>query len=99
MLPSSLLILLQLVRGLHSPISVSPSIESEKVLLKIREMFDFGYSSYMKFAYPEDELDPIHCRGRGPDLTDRNNINVNDALGDYQLTLVDSLDSLAVGVL
>ncbi|KAL5110931.1 ER degradation-enhancing alpha-mannosidase-like protein 1 [Taenia crassiceps] len=58
-------------------------------------MFDFGYSSYMKFAYPEDELDPIHCRGRGPDLTDRNNVNVNDALGDYQLTLVDSLDSLA----
>ncbi|KAL5966914.1 ER degradation-enhancing alpha-mannosidase-like protein 1 [Taenia solium] len=96
MLPPFLLMLLQLVRGIHPPLSVSPSVESEKMLLKIREMFDFGYSSYMKFAYPEDELDPIHCRGRGPDLTDRNNINVNDALGDYQLTLVDSLDSLAV---
>ncbi|EUB62151.1 ER degradation-enhancing alpha-mannosidase-like protein [Echinococcus granulosus] len=95
MLPPFLLMFLQLVRSIQPAISVSPSTESEKMLLKIREMFDFGYSNYMKYAYPEDELDPIHCRGRGPDLTDRNNININDALGDYQLTLVDSLDSLA----
>ena len=73
------------------------SHESAKMLRKIREMFEFGYSNYMKYAYPKDELDPIHCCGRGHDFTDRSNINVNDALGDYQLTLVDSLDSLAVG--
>ncbi|VDM31032.1 unnamed protein product [Hydatigera taeniaeformis] len=96
MLSSFFLIFLQLVRGMQQSSTVIPSIESEKMLLKIREMFDFGYTNYMKFAYPEDELDPIHCCGRGPDLSDRNNINVNDALGDYQLTLVDSLDSLAV---
>jgi hypothetical protein len=30
-------------------------------------------------------------------LYSRSNINVNDVLGDYSLTLVDSLDTLAVG--
>ena len=29
----------------------------------------------------------------------RSNININDALGDYALTLIDSLDTLAVSVL
>ena len=35
---------------------------------KAREMFQFGYDNYMKYAFPQDELDPIHCRGRGPDF-------------------------------
>lgn len=35
---------------------------------KAREMFQFGYDNYMKYAFPQDELDPIHCRGRGPDM-------------------------------
>ncbi len=69
---------------------------SAATLERIREMFTFGYDSYMRHAYPEDELNPIRCRGRGHDFTDKNNINVNDVLGNYQLTLVDSLDSLAV---
>lgn len=34
---------------------------------KAREMFQFAYDNYMKYAFPQDELDPIHCRGRGPD--------------------------------
>lgn len=38
-----------------------------KTLNSIRETFYFGYDNYMKYAYPKDELDPIHCRGRGPD--------------------------------
>uniref|UniRef100_A0A5F8GV42 alpha-1,2-Mannosidase n=1 Tax=Monodelphis domestica TaxID=13616 RepID=A0A5F8GV42_MONDO len=32
-----------------------------------RGMFAFGYDNYMAHAFPEDELNPIHCRGRGPD--------------------------------
>lgn len=35
-----------------------------------RKMFQFGYDSYMKHAYPHDELNPIHCTGRGHDYTD-----------------------------
>ena len=32
-----------------------------------RKMFYWGYSNYMSYAFPEDELDPIHCKGRGQD--------------------------------
>ncbi|PAV89733.1 hypothetical protein WR25_11207 [Diploscapter pachys] len=61
-----------------------------------REMFYFGYENYMSHAFPLDELDPIHCTGRGPDYKNPTNININDVLGDYSLTLLDSLDSLVV---
>ncbi|ESO91199.1 hypothetical protein LOTGIDRAFT_105585 [Lottia gigantea] len=70
--------------------------ERLKMLQTSREMFQFGYDSYMKYAFPEDELNPIDCNGRGPDYYDRSNININDVLGDYVLTLVDSLDTLAI---
>ncbi|KAH3782329.1 hypothetical protein DPMN_160244 [Dreissena polymorpha] len=43
-----------------------------------------------------DELDPIHCTGRGPDYDNPSNININDVLGEYSLTLIDTLDTLAV---
>ena len=58
-------------------------------------MFTFSFDNYMRHAYPLDELDPIHCKGRGPD-PDRTNLNINDVLGNYSLTLVDALDTLAV---
>lgn len=43
--------------------------ESERIelLQAARDMFHFGYDNYMKYAYPEDELDPIDCEGRGHD--------------------------------
>lgn len=43
--------------------------EAERLKLrdKARQMFYFGYDNYMNFAFPKDELDPIHCTGRGPD--------------------------------
>jgi len=63
---------------------------------RARAMFTFAYDGYMKHAFPEDELDPIHCVGRGPDLANPSNININDVLGDYSLSLVDSLGTLAV---
>ena len=30
-------------------------------------MFHWGYDNYMRFAFPEDELNPIDCIGRGHD--------------------------------
>ena len=33
------------------------------MLEESRKMFTFGYDSYMKYAFPKDELDPIHCTG------------------------------------
>ena len=34
--------------------------------------------------------------GRGPDIENPSNLNINDVLGDYSLTLIDSLDTLAI---
>ncbi|KAK0400273.1 hypothetical protein QR680_003433 [Steinernema hermaphroditum] len=61
-----------------------------------KQMFYFGYDNYLNHAFPLDELDPIHCTGRGPDYAHPENININDVLGDYSLTLIDTLDALVV---
>ena len=49
-------------------------------------------------AFPLDELDPVHCTGRGVDRDNPENINVNDVLGNYSLGLIDSLDTIALMV-
>ncbi len=41
--------------------------ERKEMLEETRKMFIFGYDNYMRHAFPKDELDPIHCTGRGPD--------------------------------
>ena len=38
----------------------------------------------------------IFLLGRGPDIENPSNLNINDVLGDYSLTLIDSLDTLAI---
>lgn len=61
-----------------------------------RDIFYHGYDNYMKHAFPEDELRPITC---GPLTRDRENpahIELNDVLGNYSLTLIDSLSTLAI---
>ncbi|RMZ68549.1 mannosyl-oligosaccharide alpha-12-mannosidase [Pyrenophora seminiperda CCB06] len=61
-----------------------------------REIFYHGYDNYMLHAFPEDELRPLTC---GPLTRDRQNpahIEVNDVLGNYSLTLIDSLSTLAI---
>ncbi|XP_068714333.1 ER degradation-enhancing alpha-mannosidase-like protein 1 isoform X1 [Montipora foliosa] len=72
--------------------------ETERLKLreKAKQMFYFGYDNYMNFAFPKDELDPIHCTGRGPDYENPSNININDVLGDYSLGLLESLGTLAI---
>ncbi|KAH9518947.1 ER degradation-enhancing alpha-mannosidase-like protein 1 [Bulinus truncatus] len=80
----------------HNKYSYFSNEERLQMLEASKKMFQFGYDSYMKYAFPDDELDPVHCRGRGPDYEHIDNININDVLGDYALTLVESLDTLAV---
>lgn len=41
--------------------------ELEAARQNARSMFYHGYDNYMKHAFPMDELDPIHCTGRGHD--------------------------------
>merc|ERR1719309_1866207 len=66
------------------------------MLEETKKMFQHGYDNYMEHAFPLDELNPLHCCGRGPDYEQPDNININDVLGDYCLTLVDTLDMLAI---
>ncbi|XP_071490428.1 ER degradation-enhancing alpha-mannosidase-like protein 1 [Diadema antillarum] len=73
-----------------------PESERLRRLEEVKRMFQFGYDNYMKYAFPLDELDPIHCSGRGPDRENPGNLNINDVLGDFSLTLIDSLDTLAI---
>jgi len=46
-------------------------------------MFYHAFDGYMKYAFPLDELRPLSCQGE-------------DSLGGYALTLIDSLDTLAL---
>ncbi|PHH68255.1 hypothetical protein CDD82_692 [Ophiocordyceps australis] len=80
-------------------LSTAASMRAD-VLAQLRQetvdMFYHGYSNYMRHAFPEDELRPLSC---GPLTRDRDNparIGLNDALGNYSLTLIDSLSTLAI---
>ena len=50
----------------------------------------------MKHAFPEDELRPISCTPLTRDRANSAHIELNDALGNYSLTLIDSLSTLAI---
>ncbi|XP_041667518.1 ER degradation-enhancing alpha-mannosidase-like protein 3 isoform X2 [Cheilinus undulatus] len=69
----------------------------EKIVIRdqIVEMFDHAYGSYMKYAYPADELMPLSCRGRVRGQ-EPNRGDIDDSLGKFSLTLIDTLDTLVV---
>ncbi|EKG13101.1 Glycoside hydrolase family 47 [Macrophomina phaseolina MS6] len=50
----------------------------------------------MKYAFPEDELRPLTCSSLTRDRANPAHIEVNDVLGNYSLTLIDSLSTLAI---
>lgn len=57
--------------------------EAKHLRDEVREMFYHAFNGYMKNAFPLDELRPLSCGGE-------------DTLGGYALTLIDSLDTLAL---
>jgi hypothetical protein len=59
-----------------------------------REAFLHSYNSYLRYAYPYDELMPLSCGPRKH--TNRTRGSIDDVLGGYMLTLIDSLDSLII---
>ncbi|KAF2427789.1 hypothetical protein EJ08DRAFT_699328 [Tothia fuscella] len=61
-----------------------------------REIFYHGYDNYMKHAFPEDELRPLTCAPLTRDRENPAHIELNDVLGNYSLTLIDSLSTLAI---
>ncbi|XP_077573010.1 ER degradation-enhancing alpha-mannosidase-like protein 3 [Stigmatopora nigra] len=69
--------------------------EKQKLRTQVVEMFDHAYQNYMDHAYPADELMPLTCRGRVRGLEPSRG-DVDDALGKFSLTLIDTLDTLVV---
>lgn len=61
-----------------------------------RDIFYHGFDNYMKHAFPEDELRPVSCQPLTRDRQNPAHIEVNDVLGNYSLTLIDSLSTLAI---
>lgn len=59
-------------------------------------MFYHGWDAYENNAFPSDELRPLTCDGLDRDFLDPMNIGLNDVLGNYSLTLIDSLDMFAI---
>ncbi|CAI6334790.1 unnamed protein product [Periconia digitata] len=60
------------------------------------DVFYHGFDNYMEHAFPEDELRPLSCTPLTRDRQNPAHIEVNDVLGNYSLTLIDSLSTLAI---
>lgn len=60
------------------------------------DIFYHGFDGYMEYAFPEDELRPLSCTPLTRDRHNPAHIEVNDVLGNYSLTLIDSLSTLAI---
>ncbi|KAH7331607.1 hypothetical protein KP509_20G042800 [Ceratopteris richardii] len=71
-----------LLASYASAANVTPE-EALRLRDEVREMFYHAFQGYMQHAFPLDELRPMSCTGE-------------DSLGGYALTLVDSLDMLAL---
>ncbi|CAG9860867.1 unnamed protein product [Phyllotreta striolata] len=71
--------------------------EKERIELReeARDMFYHAYRAYMDRAYPADELMPLSCKGRYRGVSPSRG-DIDDSLGNFSLTLIDTLDTLAL---
>ncbi|CAI4064188.1 hypothetical protein SKDZ_08G2500 [Saccharomyces kudriavzevii ZP591] len=63
---------------------------------EVRELFYFGFDSYLEHGYPFDEVKPISCVPKKRNFKDPNDRVTNDLLGNFTITLIDSLTTIAV---
>lgn len=93
----SLISLVTFVTARDQPFSGTFMSKEEKqgLMEKAKEMFYHAYSNYMEHAYPADELMPLSCKGRWR-TKENNRGNMDDVLGNYSLTLIDTMDTLVV---
>ncbi|XP_064395990.1 ER degradation-enhancing alpha-mannosidase-like protein 3 isoform X1 [Halichondria panicea] len=78
----------------NGALSMGPT-EKKHYKDKVLEMFNHAYRSYMDFAYPADELMPLTCKGRVRGV-EQGRGDIDFTLGRFSLTLIDTLDTLAV---
>ncbi|KAJ3180502.1 alpha mannosidase-like protein [Geranomyces variabilis] len=97
LLPLLLLLALAIAAFQASAVSAAGMTRERRLQLrdKVKEQFNHGYDNYMTHAFPHDELNPVTCTGRSRD-SNPDNWNVNDVLGNFSLTLIDSLDAHAI---
>jgi hypothetical protein len=90
----SLLLLVFLFFSSRMANALIHDLEKKYLQDQAKEMFYHGYRNYMKHAFPWDELKPLSCEGRRWDQRERGDLD--DVLGGFSLTLIDSLDMLAI---
>eukprot|EP00035_Acanthoeca_spectabilis_P006217 m.121951 g.121951 ORF g.121951 m.121951 type:complete len:800 (+) comp13403_c2_seq1:180-2579(+) len=77
------------------PVDAMLKSDKKRYSEEVKEIFDHAYGAYMANAYPADELMPLSCKGRVRGV-DASRGDIDEALGNFSLTLVDTLDALAV---
>ena len=60
---------------------------------EVQTMYQHAFDSYVKNAFPDDELKPLSCTGRNRAESDRG--EMDDVMGNFSLTLIDSLSTVA----
>jgi len=81
-LPLTLALLL-LLSSAPSCTGTLTTLELSQLRNSTVQLFQHAFGSYMTHAFPKDELQPLSCRGI-------------DSFGGVSVTLIDSLDTLAV---
>ncbi|CCH61545.1 hypothetical protein TBLA_0E04960 [Henningerozyma blattae CBS 6284] len=69
--------------------------ELDQYRLETKELFDFALDNYLNIGYPFDEVKPLSCVPKTRNFT-HNDLITNDVLGNFTLTLFDSLTTCAV---
>lgn len=61
-----------------------------------KKLFNHAIDNYLSLAYPFDELKPISCVPKTRNFTYSLDLITNDVLGNYSVTLIDSLTTAAI---
>lgn len=63
---------------------------------EVKELFYFGFDNYLEHGYPYDEVKPISCVPKKRNFEDPTDQGTNDILGNFTITLIDSLTTIAI---
>lgn len=85
----------------HEPSAAQHPYSFSKIELlekrnEVRDLINFALDSYLEFGWPFDEVRPISCVPNTRNWDEPNDINKNDVLGNFTITLFDSLTTIAI---
>ncbi|CAB4254431.1 similar to Saccharomyces cerevisiae YHR204W MNL1 Alpha-1,2-specific exomannosidase of the endoplasmic reticulum [Maudiozyma barnettii] len=63
---------------------------------KVEQFFTFALDNYLSKGYPYDEIRPLSCVPKTRNFGNLNDLVTNDVLGNFTITLLDSLTTIAV---